>query len=284
MANSRQFMAARTGAWAKSGRVPTARDYPLDGCEFFLDGIENSGFGVHLDLNSTMVWKNLISGGLFSDVQMYGSFLTLDDAVKTSTNESGGTSDCYGSCSGSIMSGIRTIQFLLRNVTRSSILANGAWLFSDNKIPVCYLSYMDNFDGINFIRPSVYSTTYDAGIFGNPTSAEVSAENKSKYLTFSNSLYVGNGLITVICGGGIANDVSYINDFEGGKPPASRGSYGASAAFSGQFQLFNRTSDFKRPTKAEILRIQIFNRALSYEEVKRSYAIDKARFNLPDVA
>lgn len=58
MANARQFLAARTGAWAKSGY--TARDYVQDGLLYQYDGIENDGYGVH---NPNAQWMTeLVSG------------------------------------------------------------------------------------------------------------------------------------------------------------------------------------------------------------------------------
>ena len=52
------MLGARTAAWAKSGGVPTAKDYVQDGLVAMWDGIENAGWGVH-DQNAT-VWKDLV--------------------------------------------------------------------------------------------------------------------------------------------------------------------------------------------------------------------------------
>ena len=52
------MLGARTGAWAKSGGVPTARDYVQDGLLAMWDGIENAGFGVHD--SGARTWKDLI--------------------------------------------------------------------------------------------------------------------------------------------------------------------------------------------------------------------------------
>ena len=55
-------LAARIGAWAKSGGgVPTAKDYVQDVPIAMWDGIENAGWGVH-DQNAT-VWKDLSGNG-----------------------------------------------------------------------------------------------------------------------------------------------------------------------------------------------------------------------------
>ena len=56
------LVAARNGAWAKSGGVvPTARDYVQSGLVAMWDGIENAGWGKH-DASST-VWKDLSGNG-----------------------------------------------------------------------------------------------------------------------------------------------------------------------------------------------------------------------------
>lgn len=52
------LVAARAGAWAKSGY--TAKDYVQDGLIAMWDGIENAGWGVH-DPSAT-VWKDLAGG------------------------------------------------------------------------------------------------------------------------------------------------------------------------------------------------------------------------------
>ena len=55
------MIGARTGAWAKSGGVPTAKDYIQDGLIAMWDGIENAGWGVN-DPSAT-VWKDLSGNG-----------------------------------------------------------------------------------------------------------------------------------------------------------------------------------------------------------------------------
>ena len=58
------MLGARTAAWAKSGGVPTARDYVQDGLIAMWDGIENAGWGVH-EPNAT-VWKDLVGSNDFN--------------------------------------------------------------------------------------------------------------------------------------------------------------------------------------------------------------------------
>ena len=70
MANARQFMAARTAAWAKSGGW--VNPYVTDGLVAMWDGEWNAGGGVH-DPNAT-VWKDLSGKGKdadFIDQQQY---------------------------------------------------------------------------------------------------------------------------------------------------------------------------------------------------------------------
>ena len=62
------MLGARTAAWAKSGGVPTARDYVQDGLIAMLDGIENAGWETH-DATAT-VWKDLSGNGHDVDVDL----------------------------------------------------------------------------------------------------------------------------------------------------------------------------------------------------------------------
>ena len=57
------MLGARTGAWAKSGGVPTARDYVQDGLVALVDGIDNAGWGKHTD---ELKYVNLVTGGQFT--------------------------------------------------------------------------------------------------------------------------------------------------------------------------------------------------------------------------
>lgn len=84
MANARQFMAERTGAWAKSGgELPTAKDYEQDGLWLQFDTIENNGFGRH-DSDLTY-WKDNISGIVLNQVN--GKFRFTGNAFEwTSTD------------------------------------------------------------------------------------------------------------------------------------------------------------------------------------------------------
>ena len=77
MANARQFMGARTAAWAKSGY--TAKDYVQDGLIAMWDGIENTGWGVH-DPNAT-TWKDLIGGAELKCLPAFEGGMTFSDTM-----------------------------------------------------------------------------------------------------------------------------------------------------------------------------------------------------------
>ena len=110
MANARQFLAARTAAWAKSGGgSPTARDYVQDGLIAMWDGIENAGWGVH-DANAT-AWSNL-SGIGDATLTGAGNYLKWENnRLKVFTFSSNGSSYVTFP-SGSIPSSARTIEMV----------------------------------------------------------------------------------------------------------------------------------------------------------------------------
>ena len=76
-------VAARVGAWAKSGGY-TAKDYVQDGLIAMWDGIENAGWAVH-DPNAT-VWKDLSGNGY--DFTLNSNAEIFDNSVKVNGRSS----------------------------------------------------------------------------------------------------------------------------------------------------------------------------------------------------
>ena len=81
-------LAARIGAWAKIGEVPTAKDYVQDGLLAIWDGIENAGWGLH-DPNATE-WKQLMTSSTDYDLVVPADkAMFTQDSLVTSVKNAG---------------------------------------------------------------------------------------------------------------------------------------------------------------------------------------------------
>ena len=121
-------LAARNGAWAKSGGgVPTARDYVQDGLIAMLDVIENSGFGTN-DANTT-VWVDLSGNG--NDVNVDLTQASWEDGFLKVT----GTTCTRGE----EITNIATLEVLFRDTYTSSHPNNKGSFFvlGERKGPCC---------------------------------------------------------------------------------------------------------------------------------------------------
>ena len=119
--------AVRNGAWAKSGGVPTARDYVQDGLIAMLDGIENAGFGKN-EANAT-VWVDLSGNGNDVDVDLTQAswedgFLNVTGTTCTRDEE---------------ITNIATLEVLFRDSRTSSYPGNNGSFFvlGERKGPCC---------------------------------------------------------------------------------------------------------------------------------------------------
>lgn len=119
------LVAARAGAWAKSGY--TAKDYVQDGLIIMLDDIENSGFGTN-DANAT-VWVDLSGNGNDVDVDLTQAswedgFLKVTGTTCTRDEE---------------ITNIATLEVLFRDTLTSSYPNNNGPFFvlGEMKGPCC---------------------------------------------------------------------------------------------------------------------------------------------------
>lgn len=262
MANSRQFMAARTGAWAKiGGGVPTARDYIQDGIVLLIDGIENDGFGVHSD--SVSVWKNLATSGIMSDVSLSGDYSIESNNIRMNhLAVSNRTSNGIGRCDVVQPFSTKTIEvcssgFVPNHVT--DVKRKNAFFSGPNTFGTLYFS-TGNIDKANSIIITLYTTRVDSAfIFGGlPNFTREQCQNfRTISYNSSKSLVVDQEDLS----SEVATDTS-------------------SDMYSGEVELFNRSSDWSRPFNGKIHCMRVYDRNLTAEEMIANQAIDNARFNL----
>ena len=237
------MLGARTGAWAKSGGVPTARDYVQDGLIAMWDGIENAGWGVH-DPNAT-VWKDLFGG--FDLTVNRNAFFSQ-----------------YGLCSydnSSVTKGIayrdetipqdkvKTIEICARVDASNKYQPYYAWvLVLNDELPL----YSTNLCVI--LRNSPSEGMMRTAISSSPVSRD--------YLPHH---YV------------VTKDIGFLDGKE-----LSSIEYNNTFINQQCFCLFGRNgSTYYQPGAGMIYRCAIHSRALTADEIAANYAIDKARFNLP---
>ena len=255
------LVAARTGAWAKSGGgVPTARDYVQDGLVLLIDGIENDGFGVHSD--SVSVWKNLATSGIMSDVSLSGDYSTESNNMRMNhLAVDNMTSNGIGRCNVLSAFSTKTIE-----VCSSGFVPN--WV-SDRNRKNAFFCYPNTFGALyynvgniskNFIIIALYTTRVDSG-FLNSGEPNFPVEQCQNFRTISYN-----------------SSKSLVVDQE---DLSSRVTISTSSdMYFGEVELFNRSSDWSRPFNGKIHCMRVYDRNLTAEEMIVNQAIDKARFNL----
>ena len=255
--------AARTGAWAKSGGggVPTARDYNQSGLVLLIDGIENDGFGVHSD--SVSVWKNLATSGIMSDVSLSGDYSIESNNIRMNhLAVDNRTSNGIGRCNVLSAFSTKTIE-----VCSSGFVPNwvtdrnrkNAFFSGPNTFGTLYFN-TGNIGGGNSIIISLYTTRVDSGFIGigKPNFTRAQCQNfRTISYNSSKSLVVDQK--------DLSSRVTIIT---------------SSNMYSGEVELFNRSSDWSRPFNGKIHCMRVYDRNLTADEMIANQAIDKARFNL----
>ena len=258
------LVAARNGAWAKSGGgLPTARDYVQDGLVAMWDGIENAGWGVH-DPSAT-TWKDLIgsndallSGALVPD-RCWGNnhfYNNIESVVFTGTPSS--------AMKAAITSGRLTVQGLFMPEVRPS---------SSN---MC------------IFQCSPASVTTDGMIFGVTNNSSFASGNTMSWATNRavNKLsppgweyIVGNTYaLSFIC-----DNTTMTSILNGSSVTATRTKSLPVDSDLTSFAIFNYNwnAGRSRTLRGKVYNLRLYSRALTAEEIAANYAIDKARFNLP---
>ena len=252
------IVGARTGAWAKSGGVPTAKDYIQDGLIAMWDGIENAGWGIH-EQNAT-VWKNLVGTEDMVFNQSFEYDIYDDSVLFRDDNRSGRRAISQMSIT---MTKDMTIEgmMLVPNVEPIWNLRMCLGLLYDLKTGVFPFAR-----GAPSHTPSLkYSASYNDNsdrYFGSPKRGETvssaivfTREDKS-----FDGYYNGEFVSTI----GSQED-NWIGDNIVLKPVF----------------VYKQLSDTMIGCDFRINYMRIYSRALTAEEIAANYAIDKVRFNLP---
>lgn len=256
-------MAARAGAWAKAGGVyvPTARDYNQSGLALLIDGIENSGFGVHSDYISSL--KNLSTRGIMSDVSLSGDYSIESDNIRMNhLAVNNRTSNGIGRCNVLSAFSAKTIEvcssgFVPNWVTDGN--RKNAFFSGPNTFGTLYFN-TGNIGSQNFIIICLYTTRVDSGFIGaaRPSFTREQCQN-FRTISYNSSKSL------VIDQEDLSSEVTIST---------------SSNMYSGEVELFNRSSDWSRPFNGKIHCMRVYDRNLTAEEMIANQAIDKARFNL----
>ena len=233
-------LAARIGAWAKSGGgVPTAKDYVQDGLVAMWDGIENAGLGMH-DPNAT-TWKDLI--GSWGDLEFVGSPAVRDDEI------------LFNSIGGAQSSNAKTRPSSVTYEIVCNVMSG-------------YLSVLwagtggsHNYgDIVPFGNNSNEAELYIGGdsIKSNASDYPVFDYGKRCSMTFT----LGEGFLRSFKNGSIAQE------YAGNRNEAKFNSLRVGMYSNGYYQPIS------------VCRIGVYERNLHPIEIAANYEIDKARFNL----
>lgn len=256
------MLGARNGAWAKiGGGVPTARDYIQDGLVLLIDGIENDGFGVHSD--SVSVWKNLATSGIMSDVSLSGDYSIESNNIRMNhLAVSNKTSNGIGRCDVVQPFSTKTVEvcssgFVPNHVTDAN--RKNAFFSGPNTFGTLYFN-VGNIDRANKIIIALYTTRVDSAFIGvgQPTFHK---ENAADFRTISYN-----------------SSESLVVDQEDLSSKVTLDT--SSDMYSGEVELFNRSSDWYRPFNGKIHCMRVYDRNLTAEEMIANQVIDNARFNL----
>ena len=245
------LVAARNGAWAKSGGgVPTARDYVQDGLVVMFDGIENAGFGKHDD-NAFPI--DLCGNAILNHSLTSSSILVGDDYVAVDENKI-------------ITYDAPILKSLITN-DKSTWTGESCSYFS-GKNP--------GFDSYVRILGDFYSSNiaYSSHYFGFQLYAQALSNREGGIVrSLFNYSFHQNTWISI----------SFA--FEQGEPisNAVNGTFydymnmGYNSTHYGDYVFIGRAENHV----GKYRNIRIYSRALTTDEIAHNYAIDKARFNLP---
>lgn len=256
------MLGTRTAAWAKSGGgMPTARDYVQDGLVLLIDGIENSGFGVHLD-NITS-WKNLSTSGIMTDVSLSGDYSTENNHIRMNhLAVSNRTSNGIGRCDVVQPFSTKTIEvcssgFVPNHVTDAN--RKNAFFSGPNTFGTLYFN-VGNIDKNTEIAICLYTRRVDNAFIGIGAPNFIK-ENAADFRTIS----YNSSWSLVVDQEDLSSEVTLDT---------------SSDMYSGVVELFNRSSDWYRPFNGKIHCMRVYDRNLTAEEMIANQAIDNARFNL----
>ena len=238
--------------------MPTARDYVQDGLIAMWDGIENAGWGIH-DANAT-VWKNLVGT---EDMVLNQSFeydIYNDSMLFRDDNRSGSRARSQMSIT---MTEDMTIEgmMLIPNARPIWDVRMCIGLLYDIKTGVFPFAR-----GVTSIPSLKYTASYNDNsdrYFGNPKVGE----------TVSSSIVFRRAAKSF--------DGYYNGEFVSTIGSQEDNWLGDNIVLHPVF-IYKQLSDTMIGCDFRINYMRIYSRALTTEEIAHNYAIDKARFNLPD--
>lgn len=256
MANARQFMCARTAAWAKSGY--TAKDYVQDGLVAMWDGIENAGWGEH-NSSERSIWVDLVGG---HNMVIKGA---VPDSVFTENAFHNDNLKFGTICKDKITYGataitVETSAFLSEDDSDALILQNRSG--GDHNQGFTFFRYGSSMRfpdyWVNYQLPSPRPTAF---LNAGSSHALAFVLSNDEIRIFKNGVYVGGtpGDFT-----GLIEDINNIGCWK-----FSASGWGGADIMTGS----NWTGD--------IYGARVYSKALTDDEIAANYAIDKARFNLP---
>lgn len=225
------------------GMPLSARDYVQDGLVAMWDGIENAGWGVH-DPNAT-VWTDLVGNR---------DFTIVNPSWRDKGLFFGGNGTTYGYLSQSDSA----IFDSPPSITISAVITRGGENWSSDGI---YLKPADSgryglaFFVLNFTIRNVVG--YNSYVFPQENSVSVSVS----YNANSNTVTPRYGN-TICVPHGIPNSI------------------GQSQTYA---TIGRRTVGTTYYAKGTMHTLRLYSRALSADEIAHNYAIDRVRFNLPEV-
>lgn len=235
------MLSARTAAWAKSGGVPTAKDYVHDGLIHLYDGIENAGYGLHISFGgqiADLVGQNPLN---FSGKEFGDDFACIDRQKSWLARSSADL----------VFPEVCTLELCF-----TDLLLPEPYTGSGNSPLIgCGVGDTEEYHtkiGV-YSRTSLNVCAYKSTnnpIIEMPLSGTVSITAESRTLK------------TFVNGGHIADKTC-----------------GAGVQFTGILQTcLPNWHNFSGTYKMH--RIAVYSRALSADEIAANYAIDKARFGL----
>ena len=238
------MVGARTAAWAKAGGgVPTARDYVQDGLIAMWDGIENAGWGVN-DPSAT-VWKDLSGNG--NDLTQTGTVNTTweNDACVFDKNRGMGMTS-FLAAKDAVLSKNWTLEVVFSITSTNNI--NGS-LF-----------------GLGVPQHRTLFVFVNAGV-----------SIQSALFKYTNVIPIGENSLNQVNHLAITGDGRVYVNGEFYTQRISSTDEPRSTSFN-----IGYLPQIKDYMIGKINAIRFGGENLTAEEIAHNYAIDKARFNLPD--
>lgn len=228
--------------------APTARDYVQDGLLHLVDAIENVGYGVHEQSPDFIL--DLVGGKKISNFD-----LVADDYFTNHVTGSYGNGIEWDGGYVDIFGNVKTVELVLKRTNSSwGVLTN----FLDN-------DYHYGSSGNWYLAlPAASNGVFDSVNWWH-------TYNRAEFFTSSAQIPVGSRVSIAAT----LDRKAFQNGIRLSAVENVTATFGGSI---GRKQLFCPYNSFY----VEISALRVYNRSLSEDEILLNYAIDKARFNLPE--